>query len=579
MLKRFAAFYRPHLGLFIADLVCALLLSAINLVYPMITRRMINEFIPGGLVRQLVIFAAILLALYVLKLFLNYFVSYWGHLVGVYMQADMRSKLFDHLQRLPVSFFDDNKTGAMMSRIINDLFEVSELAHHGPEDLFISALLLIGSFILMSSICLPLTLIVFASIPVLVAFAALKRLQMNKAFKAAREQVSVINAGLENSISGIRVSKAYDNREAENRLFGEGNKKFVSARSEAYKHMGQFHAGSTFIGDVLQVIMYISGGLFCMNGSIDFGDLAAFVLYISVFMDPVKRLISFVEQYQDGMTGFSRYCEIMDQPVEEDSPDAEDIRDVRGDIAFDDVSFSYNENTEVLSHLSFVIPSGRTLALVGPSGGGKTTICNLIPRFYEPSSGKITLDGRDVKKITLSSLRKNVGIVSQDVFLFDSTVYDNIAYGCGEVTREQVEAAAKRANIHDFVMSLPDGYETLVGERGVKLSGGQKQRVSIARVFLKDPPVLILDEATSALDNVTEALIQQSLDELTRGRTTLVVAHRLTTVMHADEILVVTSDGIAERGTHAGLLEKDGVYATLWRGAVGAENGKIEIKE
>ena len=568
MLKRFISFYRPHIGLFSADLICALILSGINLVYPMITRRMINVLIPGGLLRELVILAAVLLGLYVLKLFLNYFVSYWGHLVGVYMQADMRAKIFDHLQRLPVSFFDDNKTGAMMSRILNDLFEVSELAHHGPEDLFISAIMLVGSFILMASICLPLTLIVFAFIPVLVAFAAVKRLRMMRAFAAAREQVGVINAGLENSISGIRVSKAYDNRETENRLFGEGNKKFVSARSEAYKQMGQFHAGSTFIGDVLQVVMYIAGGVFCMNGSIDFGDLAAFVLYISVFMDPVKRLISFVEQYQDGMTGFARFCEIMDQPVEQDAPDAEELTDVSGDVAFDDVSFSYNENTEVLSHLSFAIPSGRTLALVGPSGGGKTTICNLIPRFYEPTSGRITLDGKDVKKLTLSSLRKSVGIVSQDVFLFDSTVYDNIAYGCGDVTKEQVEEAAKRANIHDFVMSLPDGYETLVGERGVKLSGGQKQRVSIARVFLKDPPVLILDEATSALDNVTEALIQQSLDELTRGRTTLVVAHRLTTVMHADEILVVTSNGIEERGTHAQLLEKNGVYASLWRGAV-----------
>lgn len=566
MIRRFARYYRPHMAMFAADLVCALALSAINLVYPMITRMMINDFIPNGALRLLVLWAAVLLGLYVVKLFLNYFISYWGHVVGVRIQADMRAGMFDHLQRLPISFFDDNKTGAMMSRILNDLFEISELAHHGPEDLFISAVLLVGAFVLMAGISLPLTLIIFSSVPIMVAFAAFKRLRMKKAFAAAREQVSVINAGLENSISGIRISKAYDNRDAENRQFGEGNRKFVSVRSEAYKQMGQFHAGSTFIGDFLQVAMYLAGGIFCATGRINIGDFAAFLLYIGVFMDPIKRLIGFVEQFQDGMSGFSRFCEIMDKPVEEDAPDAVEITDVRGEIEFDNVSFSYNEKTKVLSGLSFKIGAGRTLALVGPSGGGKTTICHLIPRFYETDGGAILLDGRDIRTVTRSSLRRNIGIVSQDVFLFDATVRENICYGCGDVSLEQVVRAAKLANIHDYIMTLEKGYDTPVGERGVKLSGGQKQRISIARVFLKDPPILILDEATSALDNVTEAMIQQSLDELTKGRTTVVVAHRLTTVMGADEILVVNEDGIAERGSHSELLAADGIYAGLWRG-------------
>ncbi len=567
MIRRFAGYYRPHTAMFIADLACALALSAINLIYPIITRRMINEFIPDGAMRLLVIWAAVLLGLYVVKLFLNYFVSYWGHVVGVRMQADMRAQMFDHLQRLPVSFFDENKTGAMMSRILNDLFEVSELAHHGPEDLFISAVLLVGAFVLMSGISLPLTLIIFSAVPVMVAFAAFKRIKMKKAFAVAREQVAVINAGLENSISGIRISKAYDNRDAENRQFGEGNRRFVGVRSEAYKQMGQFHAGSTFIGDFLQVAMYLAGGLFCAAGKINVGDFAAFLLYIGVFMDPIKRLISFVEQFQDGMTGFSRFCEIMDTPAEEDAPDAVDIENVSGEIEFDRVSFAYNEKTEVLSGLSFKVDAGRTLALVGPSGGGKTTVCHLIPRFYEIDGGAILLDGKDIRTLTRSSLRRNIGIVSQDVFLFDATVLDNICYGCGDVPFESVVRAAKLANIHDYIMTLEKGYDTPVGERGVKLSGGQKQRISIARVFLKDPPVLILDEATSALDNVTEAMIQQSLDELTKGRTTIVVAHRLTTVMNADEIIVVNEDGIAERGSHGELLAADGIYAGLWRGA------------
>lgn len=571
MIRRFITYYKPHRKLFFADLACAFFLSAINLVYPMITRRMINDYIPNSKLRLLIVWAAVLLILYVAKLVANYFVSYWGHVVGVRMQADMRAQMFDHLQRLPVTYFDNNKTGTIMSRMINDLFDISELAHHGPEDLFLSFILLCGSFILMSSISLPLTLIVFASVPVMVAFSASKRVKMMSAFKESRVKVGEINANLENSIAGIRVSKAYDNRIAENEAFDESNRQFVGIRSVAYKFMGEFHSGNTFIGDVLQVVMYLSGGLFCYFGRINIGDFAAFLLYIGVFMDPIKRLVSFVEQYQNGMTGFERFTEVMDYPCEEDDEGASDIENVRGEIEFHDVSFSYNSEKQVFEGLSFHIDAGKTLALVGPSGGGKTTVCHLIPRFYEIASGKITLDGRDIRSVTRSSLRRSVGIVAQDVFLFDATVRENIAYGCADASFEDIVSAARKANIHEYIMSLPNGYDTQVGERGVKLSGGQKQRISIARVFLKNPPVLILDEATSALDNVTEAMIQQSLDELSRGRTTVVVAHRLTTVMEADEIIVITDEGIAERGNHRSLLEAGGIYAGLWQGR-GSEN-------
>jgi len=568
MIKRFAKYYLPHLGLFFADLFCALTLSGINLVYPMITRRMINDYIPNGAIRPLVIGGAILLGLYIFKLALNYFVSYWGHIVGVRMQADMRTELFDHMQQLPVSYFDDNKTGTMMSKILNDLFEVSELAHHGPEDLFISAIMLVGSFILMASISVPLTLIIFAALPFMIVFTALKRGKMHRAFDTARKEVGEINAGLENSITGIRLSKAYDNREEENRQFVRGNARFIRARSEAYKQMAQFHAGNTFVGDFLQIAMYLAGGLFCFYGKITVGDFAGFLLYIGVFMDPIKRLVNFVEQYQDGMSGFARFAEVMDTPVEEDEPDAENVGKINGKIEFNRVTFDYNENKKVLKDLSFTVEAGRTLALVGPSGGGKTTICHLIPRFYEIQNGEIDIDGRDIRTFTRASLRRQIGIVSQDVFLFDATVRENIAYGCGEVSDERLIEAAKMANIHDYVMSLENGYDTPVGERGVKLSGGQKQRISIARVFLKNPPILILDEATSALDNVTEALIQKSLDKLCQGRTTIVVAHRLTTVMNADEILVIDKEGVRERGTHGELMEMNGIYADLWNGTV-----------
>lgn len=566
MLKRFCSYYKPHMKVFIADMAAAFLLSVCSMIYPMITRQMLIDFIPNREVKLLVIWAAILLGIYAVKYLLNYFVTYYGHVMGVRMQATMRKDVFSHLETLPLSYFDDNKTGTIMSRIINDLMDVSELAHHGPEDLFLSIVMLIGSFIVMGSIYMPLTLIIYALLPFMVIFALKKQKKMKEAFAASKKEVGEVNATLENSISGIRVSKAYTNSEREKELFERGNSRFVAARRSAYKAMAEFHSGMNLGMDILRVAMYVAGGLFVFYGKIDIADFTAFSLYISLFISPIERLVGFIEQYQNGMTGFKRFTEIMDCKPEKDNPGSVELTDVKGEISFENVSFSYPDGKKVLDGLSFDIDAGKTLALVGPSGGGKTTICHLIPRFYEVCGGRITVDGHDTQKVTLESLRKNIGIVSQDVFLFDSTIYDNIAYGCPDATREQVERASELANISDYIASLPDGYETLVGERGVKLSGGQKQRIAIARVFLKNPPILILDEATSALDNVTEMLIQKSLSELCRGRTTIVVAHRLTTVKNADEILVITDDGIAERGTHEELLRRDGIYAGLWHG-------------
>ena len=566
MLKRFCTYYKPHLKIFTADMAAAFLLSVCTMIYPLITRQMLVDFIPNREVKLLVIWAAVLLGIYLVKYFLNYFVTYYGHVMGVDMQATMRRDVFSHLETLPLSYFDDNKTGTIMSRIINDLMDVSELAHHGPEDLFLSIVMLVGSFIVMGSIYMPLTLIIYSLLPFMVFFALKKQKKMKDAFAASKKEVGEVNATLENSISGIRVSKAYTNSEREKELFERGNSRFVGARSLAYKAMAEFYSGMNLGMDVLRVAMYVAGGLFVFYGKIDIADFTAFSLYISLFISPIERLVGFIEQYQNGMTGFRRFIEIMDCKPESDKPGASLLENVKGDVSFENVSFSYPDGKKVLDGLSFDIEAGKTLALVGPSGGGKTTICHLIPRFYEVCGGRITIDGHDTRDVTLESLRKNIGIVSQDVFLFDSTIYDNIAYGCPDATREQIERASELANISGYIASLPEGYDTLVGERGVRLSGGQKQRIAIARVFLKNPPILILDEATSALDNVTEMLIQKSLSELCRGRTTIVVAHRLTTVKNADEILVITDDGIAERGTHTGLLEYGGIYAGLWRG-------------
>ena len=564
-LCRFISYYRPHWKLFVADMICSLVLAVCDLFYPMITRSIINDYIPNKKLRLLVVWACILLGVYFLKMLLNYFVQYYGHWVGVGMQADMRRDVFAHLQTLPNRYFDDNKTGTIMSRIINDLMDVTELAHHGPEDLFLSLILFIGSFVLLGRINLWLTLIMFASMPVLIGFAMKQRLRMSDAFSRSRKEVGEINANLENSISGIRVSKSFTNSAYENARFAESNGRFVKVRKETYKVMAEFMSGTTFITDFLYVVVLLSGGLFTYFGKISFGDFTAFLLFVSIFLNPIRRLINFIEQFQNGMSGFNRFVELMEVEPEEESPDAREIGAVKGDIAFEDVTFAYGENlANVLDHVSLHIPSGKTVALVGPSGGGKTTICHLIPRFYEIESGRITIDGEDIRELKRQSLRKNIGIVQQDVFLFTGTIYENILYGDPDASEEMVHEAARRANIDEFIESLPDGYDTYVGERGIKLSGGQKQRISIARVFLKNPPILILDEATSALDNTTELIIQKSLEELCKGRTTLVVAHRLSTIKNADNIIVMTEQGIQETGSHRELMEKNGLYAELY---------------
>ena len=564
MLKRFISYYKPHLRLFTLDMLASLVISLTGIIYPIITRRMLNDLIPNREYRLIVIFGIGLLAVYLVRMGLNYFVQYYGHVMGVKMQAQMRSDMFRRLEELPYSFYDSHETGKIMSRMTNDLMDISELAHHGPENLLISGITIITSFCYLISINVPLTLIVFACVPLLVIISLSLRVKMRDAFKKSRESVAEINAALESSISGIRVTKAFTNSEKETEKFEVGNGKFVSSRSAAYKAMGQFHSGTSFVTDIFNVVVLIAGGLFLYNNKISFGDYSTFIVSIGIFVTPVMTLINFMEQYQNGVTGFERFVEIMDAKPEKDSDGAKDAGKLSGDIALSHVSYSYDGAKEVLRDVSLKINKGETFALVGPSGGGKTTICHLIPHFYDVTDGQILLDGKEIHSLTMESVRRNIGIVQQDIYLFNASVRENILYGRLDATEEEVVEAAKRANIHDYILSLPDGYETKIGERGVKLSGGQKQRLSIARVFLKDPSILILDEATSALDNATEILIQKSLDELCKGRTTIVVAHRLSTVRNADRIAVVDEGHIIEEGTHKELLEKGGEYAALY---------------
>lgn len=564
MIKRFIQYYKPVKKIFIIDMICAFIMAICDLFYPMITRNIINVYVPNQQMNLMIKWLIILGLIYLLKVGLNYYITYYGHIMGITMQSNMRSDIFEHLQDLPFVFFDENKTGTLTSRIINDLMEVSELAHHGPEDLFISLVMLIGSFIALSSINLPLALIVFSVVPFLILLAMKLRIRMSDSFMETRETIGEVNATIENSISGIRVSKAFSNKEKEIEKFETNNKKFFKARKKAYKVMADFHVGSSFIIDFLNILVLSAGGIFFFKGYINFGDFAAFILYIGNFLNPIRKLINFVEQYQSGISGFKRFTEVMDSEIEKDEPNAKDIYDVKGEIEFDNVTFSYDNHKEVLKDISFKIEAGKTVAFVGPSGGGKTTLCHLIPRFYETEAGSISIDKINIKDFTLKSLRKNIGIVQQDVFLFTGTIKDNIQCGRLDATEEEVIEAAKMANIHEFVMTLPEGYDTYIGERGVKLSGGQKQRISIARVFLKNPPILILDEATSALDNATEMMIQNSLEDLSKGRTTVIVAHRLSTIKNADEIIVITDQGIQEKGNHQDLLENDGIYASLY---------------
>lgn len=575
MLKRFLAYYKPHRKIFILDMLASLCVSLIGIVYPIVTRNMLNDLIPNKKYQLIIVFGLTLLALYGVKMLLNFFIQYIGHVMGVRMQAQMRSDMFNHLEKLPYSFYDNHETGKIMSRMTNDLMDISELAHHGPENLIISSISIIASFIYLSTIDIWLTLIIFAAVPFLVLIAAVLRKKMRDAFTRSRQSVAQINASLESSISGIRVTKAFTNAEKEAEKFEEGNESFVAARSDAYKAMGQFHSGTAFITDVFNVIVLIAGGLFLYSGRIGFGDYSAFVVSVGMFISPVMTLINFMEQYQNGVTGFERFLQIMDEIPESDTPGAVDMGKAEGHIELKNVTFAYDptekedgtmtDPVDVLTDVSLNIEKGRTFALVGPSGGGKTTICHLIPNFYKLQQGEIFIDGKEIRSLTMQSLRRNIGIVQQDIYLFNATIRDNILYGRLDATEEEVIEAAKRANIHDWIMSLENGYATEIGERGVRLSGGQKQRLSIARVFLKNPPILILDEATSALDNTTEILIQQSLDELCKGRTTLVVAHRLSTIKNADEIAVIAGGKIAEQGRHEDLIQKNGIYADLYQ--------------
>ncbi|TBX15601.1 thiamine ABC transporter permease [Clostridium perfringens] len=563
MLKRFIRYYKPYKKLFILDLLAAFLVSACDLFYPMITRNIINDVIPNKQIKLLFVFSIVLTLIFLIKAGLNYFMQYWGHVVGVRMQADMRRDLFDKLQDMPNKYFDNNKTGVIMSRIINDLLDISELAHHGPEDLFISLVMLVGSFIILCTINVPLTIITFAIIPFLLFYTIHKRNKMKKAFKETRVKTGEVNATIENSISGVRVTKSFGNKDYEMEKFDKSNGIFKKAREHAYKAMAEYFSGMFFLVDMLELIVLIAAGYFTYLGKINVGDFAAYLLYIKMFLQPIRKLINFNEMFQNGMSGFERYEEIMNEENEKEIPNAKDLKDVKGKITIKDVTFRYDNKESILENFNLDIEAGKMVALVGPSGGGKTTICNLIPRFYDYESGQIFIDDVDISTVTLKSLRENIGIVQQDVFLFTGTIKENIMYGNPNATDEEVIEAAKNACLHDFIMGLEDGYDTFIGERGVKLSGGQKQRISIARAFLKNPAILILDEATSALDNVTEYEIQKALEELSKDRTTLVVAHRLSTVKNSDEIVVLTDKGIEERGTHEELIKLGGVYSNL----------------
>ncbi|MBQ2472194.1 MAG: ABC transporter ATP-binding protein [Acholeplasmatales bacterium] len=582
MLKRFIRYYKPYKGMFTLDMTASLLIAVIGMVYPILTNMILRNIVPDSNLEEMrkitliIILGAILVACYFIRMGLRYFVQYYGHVIGVKMQADMRREMFTKLEKLPFSYYDEHETGKIMSRMTNDLMDVSELAHHGPENFFICGISLILSLTYLFYLNWIFALVILGCVPLLVIITLIVRKRMRDAFMETRKNVAEINGALESSISGIRVTKAFTNQDKELEKFEVGNKKYVKSRSYAYKAMGIYSSTTTFVTDLFNVALLVGGGILAAYGMLDIPEYVTFVVSVSLFISPLTTLINFVEQYQNGVTGFRRFVEIVDEEEEKTKENAKAYDTLRGEIEFHDVSFGYHnkdykddieyqeEKKEVLSHVSFKLDVGKTIALVGPSGGGKTTICHLIPNFYQCTEGYISIDGIPINEITFDSLRRNIGIVQQDVFLFNGSIKDNILYGKLDATMDEVILAAKRANIHDYITSLDHGYDTEIGERGVRLSGGQKQRLSIARVFLKNPSILILDEATSALDNATEIMIQSSLDELCKGRTTIVVAHRLSTIRNADEILVVMDGIIKERGTHEELLLLDGEYKKLY---------------
>ncbi|QCX34450.1 ABC transporter ATP-binding protein [Caloramator sp. E03] len=566
MIKKFISYYRTHTGLFILDMVCAVLISATDLIYPMITRQLINNIIPSKNVLLIFKIGLILLILYIFRMIFEYVVGYYGHVLGVRMEYDMRKDMFTHIQTLPIRYFDNTKTGQIMSRIVNDLNEISELAHHGPEDIFISTLMILGSFFLLLNINIKLTLIVFTIIPFMVYFTVIYNSKMRKNFRKIRESIANVNSRLEDTLSGIRVVKSFTNEEYEIDRFDENNNEFKCLRTKSVKYIGILHGGINFFSNLSTLLALIAGGYFVAKGEIKVGDLVAYLIYIGQFLQPVKRLAQFVEEYQRGMAGFKRFYEIINiKPDIFDKEDAIELKDVKGKVEFKNVSFSYNNKTTVLRDINLTVNEGESIAIVGPSGVGKTTLCSLIPRFYDVDSGNIYIDGIDIKDIKIKSLRQNIGIVQQDVFLFAGTIRDNIAYGKLNATEEEIIWAAKAANAHEFIMELEDDYDTYIGERGVKLSGGQKQRISIARMFLKNPPILILDEATSSLDNQSELIIQKSIEQLSKGRTTFIIAHRLATIKNAKRIIVLTENGIEEEGTHTELMARKGIYYELYK--------------
>ncbi len=570
LIKRFAPYYKPYIGIMVFDLFCAALTTVCELVLPMIVREITNRAVSSSAaltVSFVIKVGAFYLVLRIIDTAANYYMASVGHIMGTRIETDMRRDMFSHLQKLSFSYYDNTKVGTIMSRITNDLFDVTEFAHHCPEEFFIAFIKIAAAFVILCTVNVPLTLIIFAIIPPMIIVLKFFNSRMKSGFRESRRTVAELNSSVEDSLLGIRVVQSFANEEIEEEKFEKGNSAFLKIKSKVYRYMGGFQSCTRFFDGLMYITVVVAGALFIIGGKIDAADLVAYLLFVSTLLTSIRRIVEFGEQFQRGMTGIERFVEIVDcEPDITDKPGALELKDVRGDIRFEDVSFRYADDTEqVLSHLDLNIPAGKSIALVGPSGGGKTTICSLIPRFYEIGSGRITVDGVDIKDVTLRSLREHIGIVQQDVYLFSGSVYRNIEYGCPGAEPERIYEAARLAGADEFISALPDGYDTYVGERGVKLSGGQKQRISIARVFLKNPPILILDEATSALDNESEYLVQQSLERLAQGRTTLTIAHRLSTVKNADEILVLTSSGIAERGTHKQLIEKGGIYSRLYR--------------